>query len=288
MPLTMRRKLTWFALIFACAGPALAAPPKAPPAAAAPKKTAQKVDLKALAAVLEGSNERAIIDALAELEAKGADAVAAAPLVNGVLVRGSSVAVTLSALNCLGALGAESSSDAISPYVQHRRPEIRQAAAAALVRTRGPVAVRALRKGLKSPDPVVRESAARGLGALGASDAVEELFVALGDEVPGASRSIAGLCNPEQCDRLMGYVGKLKFETLEPCFVPLILRPSGLPEQNKIRYIDRLRRMATKSAGSVLQTALASLPADGSPKIREALETALKGRPVAGDQGGSK
>jgi HEAT repeat protein len=286
MPLMMRRRLTWFALILAVAGSAAAAPPKAAPApAAAPKKAPPKLDLKALAQVLESGNEGAIIDALTELQAKGADAAGAAPLINGVLVRGSSVAVTRSALNCLAALGAESSSDAISPYVQHRRPEIRQAAAAALVRTRGPIAVRALRKALKSPDPVVRESAATGLGALGASDAVDELFAALGDEVPGSSRSIAGMCNPEQCDRLMDYVGKLKFETLEPCFVPLILRPSGLPEANKIKYIDRLRRMATKSAGSVLQTALASLPADGSPKIREALETALKGRPVHGEEG---
>lgn len=280
MLVSMRRSLPWLALVIALAPAAAAAPPKAEAPAAAPKKPAAKLDLKALAEVLESGNERAMIDALAELEGKGREAAHAAPLVNGVLVRGTSAAVTLAALGALGALGAESSSDAISPYVQHRRPELRQAAAAALVRTRGPVAVRALRKALKSPDPVVRESAARGLGELGANDAVDELFAALGDEVPGSARSIAGMCNPEQCDRLMGYVGKLKFELLEPCFVPLILRPSGLPEANKLRYIDRLRRLATKSSGAVLQTALATLPEDGSPKLREALQTALKGRPV--------
>jgi hypothetical protein len=83
----------------------------------------------------------------------------------------------------------------------------------------------------------------------------------------------------------MDYVGKLKFETLEPCFVPLILRPTGLPEPNKIRYIDRLRRLATKNSRAVLETALASLPAEGNPKLREALQTALKGRPVHAEEG---
>jgi HEAT repeat protein len=163
-------------------------------------------------------------------------------------------------------------------------PEIRRAAASALVRTRGAAAVGALRKSLKSPDPVVRETAASGLGTLGAAESVDELFAALGDEVPGASRSIAVLCNPSQCDKLMDYVGKLKFETLEPCFVPLILRPAGLPEPNKIRYIDRLRRLATKNSRAVLETALASLPAEGNPKLRDALQTALKGRPVRAEE----
>jgi len=281
----MRRRLTWLALIVAVAGPALAAPPKQ-----APEKSAQKaapgprIDLKRLAQVLESGTEAEILDALAEVTAKGADGAPATPLVNGLLLRGSSAKVLVAALETVGSLGSESSSEAAAPYVQHRRPDIRQGAAAALVRTRGPVAVRTLRRALRSPDPVVRESAATGLGSLGAAESVDELFVALGDETPGASRSIAALCNPTQCDRLMEQVGKLKFELLEPCFVPLILRPSGLPDVNKLKYIDRLRRMATRNTSAVLQTALAELPADGSPKIREALQTALKGRPVVGGE----
>ena len=43
--------------------------------------------------------------------------------------------------------------------MQHRRPEIRQTAARTLVRTKGPSAVRALRRGLKNPDPEVRRTA---------------------------------------------------------------------------------------------------------------------------------
>lgn len=283
---TMRRRLTWLALVVSVTGSALSAPEKSPaPGTAqspAKKSSASRIDLKRLAQVLESGVEGEIIAALADVSTKGADGAPAVPLINGLLIRGASAKVVVAALEAVGSFGIESSSEAAAPYVQHRRPDIRRAAAVALVRTRGPQAVRALRRALKSPDPVVRESAASGLGALGAQESVDELFVALGDETPGAARSIATLCNPEQCDRLMEQLGKQRFELLEPSFVPLILRPSGLPDVNKVKYIDRLRRMATRNASAVLQTALAQLPADGSPTLREALQTALKGRPVVG------
>jgi len=282
----MRRSWTWLALIVSTAGAAHAgddrpSPKKAPAAAPAPAK----IDLKKLAQVLETGSEGEIVSALSELTAQGAAAASAAPLVNGVLVRGSSAKVVVAALDAVAAFGTESSSDPASPYVQHRRPEIRQVAARTLVRTKGPVAVRTLRRALKSPDPKVRETAAAGLGTLNAAEAVDDLFAALGDETGTAPKAIAGMCSPAQCDRLMEYVGKLPFEFLEPCFVTLILRPSGLPDINKLRYIDRLRRLATKSSSNVLQTALADLPPNASPKLKEALETALKGRPVKLEEG---
>lgn len=280
----MRRSLTWLALMVATAGPAYAGddrPAKKAPAAPAPAK----LDLKKLAQVLESGSEGEILSALSELGAQGPAAASAAPLVNGLLVRGSSAKVVIAALDTVAALGAESSSEPVAPYVQHRRPEIRQTAARALVRTKGSNAVRALRRALKSPDPEVRKTAAAGLGTLNAAEAVDDLFAALGDETGTAPKAIAGMCNPTQCDRLMDYVGKLPFEFLEPCFVTLILRPSGLPDLNKLRYIDRLRKLATKSSSNVLQTALADLPANANPKVKEALETALKGRPVKLEEG---
>lgn len=276
----MRRRLTWLALVVAVALPALAAPPSPPPN----KSAAPRLDLKRLAQVLDSGSEAEVLSALSEIAARGADGAPAVPLLNALLLRGASAKVVVAALDTVAGLGSESSSEPAAPYVQHRRPEIRQAAAAALTKTRGPAAVRGLRGALKSPDPVVRASAATGLGTLGARETVDELFAALGDETPGAARSIALLCSPEQCDRLMDKVGKLPFELLEPCFVPLILRPAGLPEDNKLRYVDRLRRLQTRRAAAALQTALAELPADGSPKLRAALETALKHRPVGGTQ----
>jgi hypothetical protein len=267
----MRRSLTWLALMVATAGPAYAGDDR--PAKKAPAAPARAlIDLKKLAQVLESGSEAEILAALSELSAQGASAASAAPVVNGLLVRGSTGKVVIAALDAVAAFGAESSSDPVAPYVQHRRPEIRQAAASALIRTKGPIAVRALRRALKSPDPKVRQIAASGLGALNAAEAVDDLFAALGDETGTAPKSIAAMCNPTQCDRLMD-------------FVTLILRPSGLPDINKLRYIDRLRKLATKSSTNVLQTALADLPANANPKVKEALETALKGRPVKLEEG---
>ena len=111
-----------------------------------------------------------------------------------------------------------------------------------------------------------------------------EIVATSGYDTAEAAVSIAQLCSPEQCDRLMALVGKLKFEVLEASFVPLLLRPaSAVPDANKLRYIDRLRRLATKPAAAVLQTTLACLPKDESPTLRAALQTALKARPVVGD-----
>ena len=113
---------------------------------------------------------------------------------------------------------------------------------------------------------------------------MDELFTVLSHDTPQAALSIAQLCSPDQCDRLMALVGKLKFEVLEPAFVPLLLRPaSELPDANKVKYVERLRVLATKPAAAVLQAALARLPKDESPTVRFALQNALKARPIVGD-----
>ena len=276
----MLRNTTWFVLALLVSARAGAEPPT--PGASAPKSRASQrsaLDIPRLARVLESGSEAEIIAALDEIAGHGRDGGPAAPLVNALLLRGGSARVMIAAFETAAALGKESSSEAVDPYVLHRRPEIRQAAAEALIATRGPAAAAALRRALTSVDPKVRATAARGLGELRVADAVADLFVALGNETPGAAGSIASLCAPEECDRLVGYLGKLKFETLEPGFVPLLLRKE-LPNRNKLLYIDRLRRLATKRSASVLKTVLASLPPDGEPKLRAALQTALQGRPV--------
>ena len=265
---------------------AAAAPPKpvqkpAAAAAKAPPKPA-KQELDRWRRALESGVESEIFAALAEISALGPGGAPVAPLVDSLLAAGASGAVLVRALETEGALAVPASSSAVAPYVSHRKPDIRRAAAAALSRTGGPVAIAALRRALSGPDPQVRGIAAGGLGALGATEAVDDLFTVLGHDTAEAAVAIAKLCAPEQCDRLMALVGKLKFEVLEASFVPLLLRPT-LPDANKLRYIDRLRRLATKPAAAVLQTALAQIPKDTNPTLRAALQTALKARPVVGD-----
>lgn len=282
----MRKPLILLALALAFAAPAGAEPAKRQPkrenSKPAPKPPPlRKIDLDRLARSLETGGEAELLASLGELRAQGRAGATAAPLVEGLLVRGSSAPVVILALETAGALGAQSSSTSIAPYVQHRNPAIRRGAATALGQTGGPVAVPVLRQALGQADPVLRATAAELLGKLGAKDAVSDLFTVLSHETPEAALSIAQLCSPDECDRLMALVGKLKFETLEPAFVPLLLRPpSDVPEANQLRNIDRLRRLATPSARAVLTLALSKLPKGASPKLRRTLEAASKGRPA--------
>jgi hypothetical protein len=65
---------------------------------------------------------------------------------------------------------------------------------------------------------------------------------------------------------------------MESGIVPLLLRPQAdVADELKLKLIERLRRMATQPANQLIQTALAKFPADGSPKVKQGLERALKG-----------
>jgi hypothetical protein len=282
----MLRTLNAFAAALLIVSQAAAQPktktPNAGAKAAAPK--VNPADLSRWRRVLESGNEAELVSALNEMGALGKDGAPAAPLVDTLLQRGAGMNLLIVALETEGRLAVAASSPAVAPYVSHRRAEIRRAAAAALALTGGPVATATLRRALAGADPSVRAIAASGLGQLGAKDSVNDLFAVLGHDTPEAAVAIAALCSPEQCDRLMALVGKLKFEVLEASFVPLLFRPdTELPEENKLAYIDKLRRLATKPAASVLETVLAKLPKDENPKLRVALQAALKARPVVGD-----
>jgi len=288
----MHRTLIRLASVFALLGVTLTLPVHAEPKTAKTPKPAKaakaekpaKLELDRYRRSLETGSEAEMVGVLSELGSLGKPAAAAAPLVDALLARGANGNVLLAALETEGQLGVRASSDAVAPYVAHRKPEIRRAAGLALASTGGPSAVTALRRALAGPDPAVRAVAASGLGALGAKDSVEDLFKVLAHDTPEAATSIALLCAPEQCDRLMALVGKLKFEVLEAAFVPLLLRPPAeLPEANKLRYVERLRVLATRPAAAVLQSTLAQLPKDESPALRAAIQTALKARPIVGD-----
>jgi hypothetical protein len=280
---TLLRVVSVLALVSAAAVPRAEAAPKAPKAQAKAEKP-PKLERERWRRTLETGSEAELDTTLSEIGALGHGAAPAASLIDALLARGASAGVLVAALEAEGKLAVPASSDAVAPYVAHRKPEIRRAAAQALAQTGGPVAVAALRRALAGPDPGVRGIAATGLGTLGAKEAVDDLFNVLSHDTHEAALSIALLCTPEQCDRLMALVGMLKFEVLEGAFVPLLLRPaSALPDANKLKYIDRLRRLATRPAAAVLQTTLARLQKDESPALRAALQAALKARPIVGD-----
>jgi HEAT repeat protein len=274
----MVHKLALAGLCVACLTPALAA------AAPAEKPAAHAgLNLNNLKKALESGDEAQALAALDEIEQAGERN--AAPLIDALLTRGASSKLLLRAIAVAGSLGKESSSTALAPYVKHRAPEVRHAAAQSLVHTKGKIAVQALRVALRGSDAALRGTAADGLGALGAKDAVPDLFVVLPKEVPEAAGAIGTLCSGDDCRRFLGFLGKLPFDVMQSGFLPLLLRTSSdVPDDLKLQLIENLRRMATPKAGEVLSTALAGYPASGSPKVKAALDAAIHGHSVKSDE----
>ncbi len=259
-------------------------PVSAAPAAHADKPAAHaNLNLDSTKKALESGDETRTLSALDEIELSGDRK--AAPLVDALLNRGASSKILLRALGVAGALGQESSSAALAPYVKHRAPDVRRAAAQSLTRTKGPVAVQALRQALRGSDPALRGTAADGLGALGAKDAVPDLFVVLPKEVPEAAGAIGTLCSNEDCKKFVALLGKLPFDVMQSGFLPLLLRSNQeVPDTLKIQLIEELRRLATAKANELLSTALAAFPATGNPKVKAAMDAALHGHSVSGDE----
>jgi hypothetical protein len=275
----MFEKLAVIGLCLVGSASALAAPPAhadKPPAHAS-------LNLESTKKALESGDETRTLAALDEIELSGDHK--AAPLVEGLLNRGASSKILLRAMGVAGVLGQESSSAALAPYVKHRIPEVRLAAAQSLTRTKGAAAVQALRSALRGSDAALRGTAADGLGALGAKDAVPDLFVVLPKDVPEAAGAIGTLCTGDDCKRFVALLGKLPFDVMQSGFLPLLLRTGpGVPDPVKLKLIEELRRLATAKANDLLSTALASYPANGNPKIKAALDAALHGHSVSDDE----
>ena len=270
----MSKKLAVIGLCLATLVPSHAsAAPAAKPAAG------PSLNLDSLKKALESGDEARALSALDEIELSADPR--AVPLVEALLARGASTKLLLRALGVAGALHRESSSATVAPYVKHRTAEVRRAAAHALAHTKGSVAVQALRDALRGSDATLRGTAADGLGALGAKEAVPDLFVVLPKEVPEAAGAIGTLCSADDCKKFVALLGKLPFDVMESGFLPLLLRTStDVPDAVKLTLIEQLRRLATQQANTLLSTALASFPKDGNPKIKTALDAALHGHSV--------
>jgi hypothetical protein len=235
-----------------------------------------KLDLPGLQKALESGNSAQMVAALETIGNSGDPA--GAPLIEALLGRGADATVLSRAIETLGLLGQPSSGAALAPYAQHRTPELRRAALRALIASKSPVAGDVLRRALRGSDASQRGIAARGLGELNVRAAVPELLTVLPRDVPEAAQSLGQLCVGAECEKFTGMLGHLRFETMESGMVPLLLRPQAdVPDEVKLKLIDKLRRMATQPANQLLQTALAKFPADGSPKVKLGLERALKG-----------
>lgn len=234
-----------------------------------------KLDLTHLKTELESGDETRIQAALDTIEKSGDPK--AAPLVEALLGRGVRRKTCVRALEVAGSLKQKSSSAAIAPYVRHRRAKIRHAAVRALLKTKGPVAVRVLRHALHSSDAMVRGIAASGLGSLGAKQALPDLFVALDHHVGEAAAAIGQLCEPKDCEKFATRLGKQPFDIMVSGFDQILFRPAKeIPDDEKIRIVGRLRELGTAEAGKYLADVAGRWPKGWSKKVKQAIDAAVK------------
>ncbi|MDB4933602.1 MAG: hypothetical protein JWP87_574 [Labilithrix sp.] len=244
---------------------------KKPVAAAAPP-----VDVKPIVAKLKTGDEAQIKDALDEARLAGPGGAAAAPVVAEILTRGLSLPLTQSAIETLGDLEAESGSAALAQYAAHRNAKVRRAAVKSLTRTKGAVAATALKRALADGDAVVRGTAASGLGALKAKEAVPELFVALDHRVNEAAVSIGRLCNPEQCEHLAAKLGRMPFDVAIGGLDQILFRPTvEVSDDAKVKIIGRVREQGTIEGNKFLRDVQKRWPSGSSPRVRQAIDQAV-------------
>jgi hypothetical protein len=255
--------------------PASSAKPRAGKKPVRPAKV--KIDVPGLTAKLKGGNAVDVKAALDEIRDAGKDAAVMAPEIESLLRAGAGIEQTQATLETLGSIGAESSSAAIRPYVRHRKPELRIAAAKALIKTGGPDAIAGLRGALSDPDPAVRNTAAGGLGALKSTESIGDLFAALDHKVLEAASSIGKLCAVEECEKFAAKIGSFELDVMTSGFDQILFRPAvEIPEDEKIRVVGRIREVGTADANKYLRDVQSRWPKDGSPLIRRAIEQAVE------------
>jgi HEAT repeat protein len=245
--------------------------------AQAKKQSAKAIDVAKIQKELESGDEARIVAALEEISKAGDAGKPAAPHVDKLLGRGTSAKVLVRALEVAAGLKQQSSSAAIAPYVRHRAAEVRRAATRALTQTGGPAAITALRKALRSSDPQVRALAATGLGEIRAKEAINDLFTALDHKLVEAASAIGQLCDPSDCDKFWGRLGKLPFEVVIKGLDKMLFRPAAeMADEQKIKIVKQLGELGTREALSFLTDVGSRWPDNWSKKVKQAIETAVR------------
>lgn len=239
-------------------------------------KKAAPIDVKPIVAKLKSGEEEQIKAALDDARLAGPPAAAAAATIAEVLGKGLSLSATQSAVETLGDLESDAGSTVLAQYATHRNLKVRRAAVKSLARTKGPAATPALKRALSDGDPVVRGTAASGLGSLKARETVPELFIALDHRVNEAAASIGQLCNMDQCEQLAGRVGKVPFDVMTGGLDPVLFRPAAeINDDAKVKIVGRIRELGTMEGNKFLRDVQKRWPENGSKRVRQAIDQAV-------------
>lgn len=239
----------------------------APTTTPLPKDTVKK---------LKSGDDGQVKAALDDVRMSAKDGAPAVPAVADLLKQGMPMALTITAIETLGDTESESASEVLGFYARHRDPTVRKAAVAALAKTRGAAATKALRAALSDPDPAVRGFAATGLGSLKAKDAVPDLFLALDHKVAEAAASIGQLCAGPGCDQLAGKLGSVPFDVVTSGLDQVLFRDvKDVDDDLKVKIIARVRELGTGEANRFLREVQGKWPATWSKRVKQSIDQAV-------------
>jgi HEAT repeat protein len=236
-----------------------------------PRRAAPEV--QAAIAQLASNDRMELRGAIEQLGLLG-DPAGVTPIVERVR-RGLPQDVLDAALDALTVLGRPEAGPLFIELLSHRRPAVRLKAVAGIVGCRPRGGDRALADALADSDALVRSAAAQGLGAIGATSAMDALFNAFDRRIDGAGPAIARLARPEDVERFLGYVGQLPFDVLTPALQEMLLRDE-LAERARLSIVHRLSELATPEVRNILSSYLAALPEGEGGQVRRAAEDAVR------------
>jgi hypothetical protein len=241
---------------------------------------------------LKSHDPAQIKSALDDVRVAAKAGAAAAPAIVELLAQGLPPDLTEAAIDALADTEIEAASPALSWYARHRNVVLRRAAIRALARTRGALAVKALRAGLSDIDPGVRGLAATGLGTLKAKEAIGDLFVALDHKVAESSPAIGLICVGDECDKLAAKLGSQPFEVVTGGLDQALFRSSiDVSDDIKVKIVARVRELGTAEANHFLRDVQTKWPKRGSQRVRQAIDQAVlatSGSPGASLQNSEK
>jgi HEAT repeat protein len=179
------------------------------------------------------------------------------------------------AIVTLMALGQPNAGPVLYELTAHRRADVRLRAVEAIAAARPSGAERALLAALSDSDTRVRSAAAVGLGELGASSAIEKLFLALDRGNMEASGAIGKVVAPGEAQRLTDYLGQVPLRNLGPALSE-VLRRKDVAERAKLDIIARLEEVGTKEVKGYIGDLIAAGGDSLTPSISKALLRAMQ------------
>ncbi|MDQ3034677.1 MAG: HEAT repeat domain-containing protein [Myxococcota bacterium] len=239
---------------------------------AAPRAAAQDLTLDRATQMLRSNSHDEVMTAIQSLGMLGSPR-AVEPLAARIR-DGLAPDLLESAIDTLTVLGRPEAGPVLYELTSHRRPEVRLRAVQAIAATRPRGAERALVSALSDSSAEVRGAAAIAIGELGATGAIDSLFLAFDRGVPEAGPALGRLARPEHVGRVLDYLGRVSFSQMSAVLGELLARRE-LPARARLDVIARLGELATPEVRTFLESWIESQQPPANDPVRRAAEDVI-------------